>query len=93
MNINDVKSTGDKIVEIMMDAFFVAEEDATLDAEFDSLDLDSLVLAELAVLLKKEFGVELTYENLEDARTIGNVALLINESLASQDSRIAVAAS
>lgn len=82
MNIvMDSESIGDKITEIMVDTFFVAEEDATLDAEFDSLDLDSLVLAELAVLLKKEFGVELTYENLEDARTVGNVAVLIDSAL------------
>jgi acyl carrier protein len=59
---------------------FVAErtgEDVTAQSRFDDLGLDSLVLLELAALLKRDYGVELTDDDLFAAGTAEGAAALV----------------
>jgi acyl carrier protein len=41
------------------------------DAEFESLELDSLDLVELAQIVEEEWGVEITAKDMEGLKTVG----------------------
>lgn len=43
------------------------------DATFDSLDVDSLDLVELAQIVEDEFGVELVGDDVQNLKTVGDV--------------------
>ena len=54
-----------------------AEGEITRDATFESLDLDSLDLVELAQIVEDEFGVELDGDAVKDVRSAGDVIDLV----------------
>ncbi|BCB91787.1 acyl carrier protein [Phytohabitans suffuscus] len=61
----------------MMTVQYGAPEDITAGTSFDALDLDSLVIVEVAVALTGRYGVDVTEEELHEAGDIaGTVALL-----------------
>ena len=45
----------------------------TRDATFDSLDVDSLDLVEIAQIVEDEFGVELVGDDVQNLKTVGDV--------------------
>ncbi len=47
------------------------------DATFESLDVDSLDLVEIAQIVEDEFGVELTGDDVKDLNTVGEVIDLV----------------
>lgn len=47
------------------------------DASFESLDVDSLDLVEIAQIVEDEFGVELTGDDVKDLDTVGEVIDLV----------------
>jgi acyl carrier protein len=58
---------------------FGAEEDqVNRDAEFESLDVDSLDLVEMAQIVEEEWGVELKTEDLKDLKTVGQAVDLVD---------------
>ena len=59
---------------------FGAEPDRiTRDAEFESLDVDSLDLVEMAQIVEDEYGVEIKGEDMEGLKTVGQAVDLIAE--------------
>ena len=57
---------------------FGAEPDAiNPDSTFESMDIDSLDLVELAQIVEDEFGIELGGEDVKDLRTVGEVIDLV----------------
>ena len=52
-------------------------EDVTRDATFESLDIDSLDLVEVAQVIEEEFGVVLKGEDMEKLRTVGDAIDLV----------------
>jgi acyl carrier protein len=52
-------------------------EDVTLDATFESLDVDSLDLVELGQIVQDEYGVELTSEDMPKLKTVGDAVDMI----------------
>ncbi len=54
-----------------------AEGEVSREATFESLDLDSLDLVELAQIVEDEFAVELDGEAVKDVRTAGDVIDLV----------------
>ena len=52
-------------------------EDITRDAKFESLDVDSLDLVELAQIIEDEFGVEVVGDDLQNVKTVGDVIDLV----------------
>jgi acyl carrier protein len=54
-----------------------AEGEITRDATFESLDVDSLDLVELAQIVEDEFGVELDGDAVKDVKTVGDVIDLV----------------
>ncbi|MFG2603365.1 acyl carrier protein [Streptomyces sp. NPDC048514] len=57
---------------------FEVPADTTADTDFENLDLDSLVLIELAVILTKQYGIDVTGEELATAGNVANVAELLS---------------
>jgi acyl carrier protein len=73
MNTNAVV---DNIRTILIDRYAV-EPGLTPQTPFEHLDLDSLVMLELAVLIEKTYGVSMTGEELSAAGNVAQVATLI----------------
>ena len=68
----------DQIVDILVEKFALPRAALTPDAEFESLNLDSLVLTELTVILQGRFGIPIDESEVTGARTIGEVAALLS---------------
>jgi len=47
------------------------------DATFESLDVDSLDLVEIAQIVEDEFGVELVGDDVQNLKTVGDVIDLV----------------
>jgi acyl carrier protein len=54
-----------------------AEGEVNREATFESLDVDSLDLVELAQIVEDEFGVELDGDAVKDVKTVGDVIDLV----------------
>jgi acyl carrier protein len=54
-----------------------AEGEISREATFESLDIDSLDVVELAQIVEDEFGVELEADDLKDVKTVGDVIDLV----------------
>ena len=54
-----------------------AEGEIARDSTFESLDVDSLDLVELAQIVEDEFGVELDGDSVKDVKTVGDVIDLV----------------
>ena len=52
-------------------------KDAPLDTAITDLGLDSLDEAEFVMDLEEEFGVDITYEQAENARTLGDLFAIV----------------
>ncbi|MGH2715230.1 MAG: acyl carrier protein [Thermoleophilaceae bacterium] len=61
---------------------FGAESDQiTPDAEFESMDVDSLDLVELAQIVEDEYGVQLKGEDMEGVKTVRQSVDLVMSKL------------
>jgi acyl carrier protein len=59
---------------------FGAEPDQiSRDAEFESLDVDSLDLVEMAQIVEDEYGVQIKGEDMEGLKTVGQAIDLVAE--------------
>jgi acyl carrier protein len=54
-----------------------AREDVTREATFESLDVDSLDLVEVAQIVEERFGIELRGEDTKDLKTVGDAIDLV----------------
>ncbi len=54
-----------------------AEGEVSREATFESLDVDSLDLVEVAQIIEDEFGVELDGDAMKDVKTVGDVIDLV----------------
>jgi acyl carrier protein len=70
------KLVEERILEILA-SFGAAPEATNRDATFEQLDIDSLDLVELAQIVDEEYGVELTIEDAEYLKTVGDAIDLI----------------
>jgi acyl carrier protein len=53
------------------------KDDISRDAEFESLDVDSLDLVEVSQIVEEEFGVRLEGDDLKGLTTVGQVIDLV----------------
>ena len=59
---------------------FGAEPEAiALDAPFTTLDVDSLDMVELAQIVKEEYGVEISGEDMPKLKTVGDAVTMVAE--------------
>lgn len=71
-------SVQQQVVEIIVDQLGVDAKDITLDKRFvEDLGADSLDLTELVMNLEEKFGREITEEEAEKLKTVGDVVRFI----------------
>ena len=64
----------DRILQIIAEQFNFDKEDLTEDMNFqDDLNADSIELVELVMTIEEEFETEVSEEDLEKLKTIGDV--------------------
>ena len=51
------------------------------DADFESMDVDSLDLVELAQIVEEEYGVQLKGEDMEGVKTVSQAVDLVTSKL------------
>jgi acyl carrier protein len=66
-----------KVVFDSLETFGAEPSEIKLDATFESLDIDSLDIAELAQILDDKFGVEIKSSDAEQVKTVGDVVDLV----------------
>jgi acyl carrier protein len=62
-----------------LEEFGAEPSEITLDATFESLDVDSLDLVELGQIVQDEYGVEIKGEDMPKLKTVGDAVNLITE--------------
>ncbi|MFR3064320.1 acyl carrier protein [Peptoniphilus sp.] len=64
----------DRILQIIAEQFNIDKDDITEDMNFqDDLNADSIELVELVMTIEEEFETEVSEEDLEKLKTIGDV--------------------
>lgn len=64
----------DRILQIIAEQFNIDKDDLTEDMDFqDDLNADSIELVELVMTIEEEFETEVSEEDLEKLKTIGDV--------------------
>ncbi len=53
-------------------SFGAEKEQVKRDATWESLDIDSLDLVELAQIVEEEYGVKMKEEDMKDLKTVGD---------------------
>ena len=73
------EATKESVEKVIFDGLneIGAEGEITREATFESLDVDSLDLVELAQIVEDEFGVELDGDSVKDVKTVGDVIDLV----------------
>jgi len=75
----------ERVRTIIVEQLGVKSEDVVNKADFvDDLGADSLDTVELVMALEEEFGFEITDEEAEGMRTVGNVVEYIQDKLKGQ---------
>ncbi|MFI0264768.1 acyl carrier protein [Streptomyces sp. NPDC017056] len=77
----------DSIVELITDFLtnvdVIDAGDVTLDGDFEAMGVDSLVIIELSLRLKNEYGLELDTAQLHELGTVRDVADHVRSELVS----------
>lgn len=75
----------DKVKELLVEKFGVAEDEVSPEATFSDLDLDSLDLVEFALAAEEELGVRISDEEAEQLDTLDDTVKLLEEKGATVD--------
>jgi acyl carrier protein len=62
----------------LSDKFGITIDDSQVDTEFDELAIDSLILIELALVIRKELRVTLTDQEIVEAHTLSGLAAVLD---------------
>ena len=72
------------IQRMMAEQFDLKLADLSPDAQLDSLGLDSLSVIEFMFTLEDELNIKITNDRVEDFKTVGDVADIIDRIIATQ---------
>jgi acyl carrier protein len=74
-------STEQEVIDIVVEQLGVDKEEVTLDKSFvEDLNADSLDLTELIMTFEERFGCEISEEEAEKLKTVGNVVEYIEKN-------------
>ncbi|GHE94812.1 acyl carrier protein [Streptomyces longispororuber] len=65
--------------DILVDKLKVSPDRITPEATREEAELDSLAVVELSMLLDKEYGVQISDDELMEAENIGEMARMMSE--------------
>jgi len=74
-------ATIQKVVFDSLETFGAEPTEIKLDATFESLDIDSLDLVELAQIVEDDYGVQLKGEDMENVKTVRQAVDLVMSKL------------
>ncbi|HBW12463.1 MULTISPECIES: acyl carrier protein [Proteiniclasticum] len=63
----------EKLKAIVVDKLSVDENEVTMEATFEDLGADSLDIVEIVMALEEEFDIEISDDEAEQAKTVGDV--------------------
>lgn len=63
----------EKLRAIIVDKLSVDENEVTMDTTFEDLGADSLDIVEIVMALEEEFDIEISDDEAENAKTVGDV--------------------
>jgi acyl carrier protein len=69
----------EKVITESLVTFGADADQINRDAALETLDIDSLDLAELSQIIEEQFGVELTSGDVAEIRTVGDAIDLVAE--------------
>ena len=70
-----------KVKDIISEQLDIDSEGIKMESTFEEMDADSLDLVELVMALEEEFGIEITDEEIEKIKTVGDVVNHIQSRL------------
>jgi acyl carrier protein len=73
-------TTTERVEQVVIDAverFGPDTDEVTRDSTFETLDIDSLDLVELAQIIEDEFGVKLESSDVKELKSVGDVIDLV----------------
>lgn len=71
----------DKVKKIIVEKLSVDSTEVTPDASFEDLGADSLDIVEIVMALEEEFDIEISDEEAENAKSVGDVVKYLNSLL------------
>ena len=63
----------EKLKAIVVDKLSADENEVTMEATFEDLGADSLDIVEIVMALEEEFDIEISDDEAEQAKTVGDV--------------------
>ncbi|WP_312650055.1 acyl carrier protein [Proteiniclasticum sp.] len=63
----------EKLQAIIVDKLSVDADEVTLDSTFEDLGADSLDIVEIVMALEEEFDIEISDDEAEQAKSVGDV--------------------
>lgn len=74
-------SAESKIKQIIVDQLEVGIEKLNMDTTFEDIDADSLDIVELVMALEEEFDLEISDQEIENIKTVGDVVRYIESKV------------
>ena len=76
--------TKDRVTKIIKKQLYVKESEIKPEASLvDDLGADSLDIVEIVMEIEEEFGIEISYNNTENVKTVGDMINYIDDALKS----------
>jgi acyl carrier protein len=70
-----------KVKALISEQLGVEEGELTIDTSFEDLDADSLDIVELVMALEEEFSLEISDDEVEKIKTVGDVVRYIEANV------------
>jgi acyl carrier protein len=70
-----------KVKKIVSDQLEVAIDKLSMDTTFEDIDADSLDIVELVMALEEEFDLEISDQEIENIKTVGDIVKYIESKV------------
>jgi acyl carrier protein len=70
-----------KVKKIIADQLEVAADKLSMETSFEDIDADSLDIVELVMALEEEFDLEISDQEIENIKTVGDIVKYIESQV------------